>query len=239
MNDLIQVNHDGERQTTSARELWEFLDKPHGEFMKWFSRYSDYGFTKGSDYKVIDGLVENLLGGRPSTDYEITLDMAKELAMLQKSEKGKVARQYFLELERRWNSPEAVMARALKMADKKLLECRHAVDAYNSFISKENLYSINEVSKKLAIPSMGEKNLFTYLRGIGILCTSKSHWNEPKQEHVNSGYFVLRDGAPYFVKGVEQVKKQTFVTPKGVDFIRRTLEKDGYVSKESKEVAKV
>lgn len=58
-------------------------------------------------------------GGRPSTDHIIKLDMAKELCMLARNEKGKQARQYFLEVEREWNSPEKVMARALKLADLK------------------------------------------------------------------------------------------------------------------------
>ena len=90
LNNLIKVNF--ERQTTSARQLWEFLDKPHGEFMKWFHRYCGYGFTENADYGVIDKSVENPQGGRPATDYEITIDMAKELCMLQKTEKGKIAR---------------------------------------------------------------------------------------------------------------------------------------------------
>lgn len=109
-------------------------------------------------------------------------------------------------------------------------------ESYDSFIGKENLYSIGVVAKKLAIPNMGERNLFNYLRGRGILCSSKSHWNEPKQEHVASGYFVLRDGAPWLdKKGEEHVNKQCFVSPKGVDFISRTLKRDGYVGKEQGE----
>ena len=99
--------------------MWEFLDRPWGEFLKWFNQFKDYGFTENVDYKVIECLSENPQGGRPSTDYEIAIDMAKELAMLQKTEKGKQARLYFLELERQWNSPEAVMARALKMEREK------------------------------------------------------------------------------------------------------------------------
>ena len=120
MNELIKVNCDGDKQTISARTLWEFLDKPWGEFMKWFNQFKDYGFVENHDYRVIEYLLENPKGGRPATDYEITVEMAKELCMLQKSEKGKIARQYFIELEKAWNSPEMVMSRALKLAEKKI-----------------------------------------------------------------------------------------------------------------------
>ena len=120
MNELLKVNYDNDRITLSARELHEFLgiETP---FKKWFGRMTEYGFSQESDYReVMDKIVQNPKGGRPSTDYEITLDMAKEIAMIQRSDKGKEVRQYFLELERRWNSPEAVMNRALEYSRKQV-----------------------------------------------------------------------------------------------------------------------
>lgn len=57
-------------------------------------------------------------GGRPSTEYEISIDMAKQICMIQRSPEGKQIRQYFLDLEKAWNTPEQIFARALKMADK-------------------------------------------------------------------------------------------------------------------------
>lgn len=125
MNELIKVNF--EKQTTSGRRLWEFLDKPYSHFTDWFNQYKGYGFVENIDFRSLSDNSEKPKGGRPAQDYEITIDMAKELCMLQKTEKGKMARQYFIDLEKAWNSPEAVMARALKMADIKILEYKNTV----------------------------------------------------------------------------------------------------------------
>ncbi len=224
MNGLIQVKHDGDKQTTSARELWEFLDKPHGEFMKWFSRYSDYGFTKGSDYKVIDGLVENLMGGRPSTDYEITLDMAKELAMLQKSEKGKVARRYFLELERRWNSPEALIARALKMADKKLLEYQNQLiellpkaEYFDALVDRNLLTSFRDTAKELHVK---EQAFISWLKeNKYIYKDAKKKWC-PYAKHTPD-LFQIKES----VNG-KWTGTQTLITPRGRETFRLLLGKE-------------
>lgn len=128
MNELIKINYQGDRQTASARDLWKFLDEPYTRFDLWFEKYKDYGFIENHDFRayVIKTTHAN---GRDyeATDYEITIDMAKELAMLQKTERGKIARQYFIELEKKWNSPEAVMARALQIANAKLIEHQNKV----------------------------------------------------------------------------------------------------------------
>lgn len=119
MNELLKVNYGNDRITLSARELHGFLGIGT-EFAKWMQRMCEYGFSENQDYRVFVKNDDNSKGGRPSTDYEITLDMAKEIAMIQRSDKGKEVRQYFLELERRWNSPEAVMNRALEYSRKQV-----------------------------------------------------------------------------------------------------------------------
>lgn len=106
MNDIIKVNYNTDQPTVSARELHEFLEVKD-PYRNWFSRMCEYGFEETS-------------GGRPKHDAEITIDMAKELCMLQRNKRGKQARQYFLQLERDWNSPEKVMACALQIAEKKI-----------------------------------------------------------------------------------------------------------------------
>lgn len=109
MNELLKINYDADRITLSARELHEFLEvKTH--FKDWFPRMCEYGFEPERDFRSI---LSKSTGGRPATDYEITLDMAKEIAMIQRNEKGKQARQYFIEVEKQWNSPERVIARGL------------------------------------------------------------------------------------------------------------------------------
>ena len=124
MNNLIPINYDNDRQTVSGRDLHKFLEV-ESNYTTWFIRMIGYGFQEGLDFIPFS---EESTGGRPSDNHQVSIDMAKELALLQRTDKGKQARQYFIELEKRWNSPESVMARALKMADQKLLSLQSNVD---------------------------------------------------------------------------------------------------------------
>ena len=116
MNELIKVDYTTDRPTVSARELHEFLEVKTA-YKDWFPRMCEYGFTEGQDFC---SFLSESTGGRPAQDAQLTIDMAKELCMLQRNERGKQARQYFIQLEKDWNSPEKVMARALQIADQKL-----------------------------------------------------------------------------------------------------------------------
>lgn len=138
MTNLIPINYDNDRQTVSGRSLHEFLEV-FTAYKDWFPRMCEYGFIEGTDFSSI---LSESTGGRPATDHQVTIEMAKELCMLQRTEKGKLARHYFIELEKQWNSPEAVMARALKMADKKLLFLQNSVDMLqteNKLLSQQTL----------------------------------------------------------------------------------------------------
>lgn len=102
MNSLIKIEvSENQEQLTSGRELHEFLEVGT-EYAKWFSRMCEYGFVENTDFAVIVKNDENPNGGRPQTDHAIKLDMAKEIAMIQRSEKGKQARQYFIEAEKKF-----------------------------------------------------------------------------------------------------------------------------------------
>lgn len=117
MNEIaIAVNYDNEKPIVSGRELHKALmiETP---YKKWFDRMTEYGFVEDSDFWTI---LSESTGGRPSTDHALTIDMAKELCMIQRTEIGKRCREYFLAIERHWNSPEAVMARALQFANQRL-----------------------------------------------------------------------------------------------------------------------
>ena len=106
MNELITINYENENPTVLTRELHEFLEV-ETPFNKWFPRMCEYGFTKGQDFQTF---LSESTGGRPGQDAALTIPMAKEICMLQRNEKGKVARRYFLELEQAWNTPEEKMA---------------------------------------------------------------------------------------------------------------------------------
>lgn len=118
LKSLIPVSYDNpERPTVSGRELHDFLEVTT-RYNDWFNRMTEYGFTEGEDYYSFLSNRSDGLAGKPRTDHQLTIPMAKELCMIQRNERGKQARQYFLAIEAKWNSPEAVMRRAVLIAQK-------------------------------------------------------------------------------------------------------------------------
>ena len=122
MNELLKINTaDAERITVSARDLYEFLEATE-RFNSWFDRMKQYGLTEGEDFNPLKSLRVQIEGNREVQrevdDYQLTIDTAKQIAMLQRNEKGTQARKYFIQVENAWNSPEKVMARALTIANK-------------------------------------------------------------------------------------------------------------------------
>ena len=118
MSDLIKINYDADQPTVSARDLHEGLEIKT-EFRKWFPRMAEYGFAENLDWKRVSQKCPTLGGEQEMVDYQISVDMAKQVCMIQRTDKGKQYREYFLDLEKAWNSPEAIMARALQ------IECNH------------------------------------------------------------------------------------------------------------------
>ena len=121
MQELITVNYDNaDFPTVSGRELHEAL-KIETRYNDWFKRMCEYGFTEGNDYYSILSNRSDGLAGKPRADHALKISMAKELCMIQRTEIGKKIRQYFISVEEQWNSPEAIMARALKISNAKLV----------------------------------------------------------------------------------------------------------------------
>lgn len=117
MNELIKISYENaERPTVSGRELHDALEV-ETPYHKWFPRMCEYGFLELEDFWT---KMSESTGGRPSTDHQLTIPMAKEICMLQRSEKGKQFRQYFIRVEEAWNSPEMIMKRALEIANEKV-----------------------------------------------------------------------------------------------------------------------
>lgn len=118
MNELINVTlNENHEPVISARQLHTALGVTD-RFSRWFERMLAYGFEENSDYVGCE--IFHDLARKKVKDYIIKLDMAKEIAMLQRNEKSKEVRQYFIQVEKDFNSPEKIMARALLMADKKI-----------------------------------------------------------------------------------------------------------------------
>lgn len=231
--ELIKINYGTEQPTVSARDLHEKLNIGT-EFAKWFSRMCEYGFSHESDYsEVIVKNDENPKGGRPATDYAISVDMAKQICMIQRTEKGKQYRQYFLDLEKAWNTPEQIFARALKMADATIqkLKDRNAVlvedvsrmkpkeEFFDAVAESKDAIEIGKVAKVLNYPGIGRNKLFDILRKKKIFMQN----NIPYRKYIDCGYFRTIEQKYATPDGEIKISIKTLVYQKGVDYIRKLL----------------
>ena len=220
MNELILVNVD--TQTVSARELHKKVGSTE-RFSSWFERQLQFGFVENEDYTGCKKF--NTLANQELQDYELSVDMAKHICMVQRTDKAKEVRQYLIDLEKAWNTPEQVMARALKMADKtieglksQLLEMKPKADFFDAVADSKTAISMNEVAKVLNIKGYGRNNLFEFLRENKVL----DRWNVPYQKYVDNGWFRVIE-QHYQKNGEPVITTKTLVYQKGVDGIRKLI----------------
>ena len=235
MNELIKVTYDTDRPAVSARDLHDFLEVG-ARYNDWFPRMCEYGFTEGEDYySFLSNRVDGL-SGKPRQDAVLTIDMAKEICMIQRNEKGKQARQYFLQIEKDWNSPEKVMARALQIAETKLktLETKVAADApkvlfADAVSASRTSILVGELAKILKQNGVeiGPHRLFAWLRENGYLIRRNgSDFNMPTQRSMELGLFTVKETAITRSDGAVTVSKTPKVTGKGQQyFIQKFLGK--------------
>ncbi|MEE1446663.1 phage antirepressor KilAC domain-containing protein [Faecalibacillus intestinalis] len=243
MNELLKVNYDNDRITLSARELHEFLEVKTS-FKDWFPRMCEYGFNESQDFNPLKNEQVRLEGNRQVKrtvqDYEITLDMAKEIAMIQRSDKGKEVRQYFLELERRWNSPEAVMNRALEYSRKQvkaLMEEKQGLIEENKELKPKALFAdavsarnesilIGQLAKLIRQNGyeIGQNRLFEWMRENEYLIKKGERYNQPTQKSMDLGLFEVKERTITNPDGSTRITLTTKVTGKGqVYFINKFL----------------
>ena len=230
MNELLKIEiNENQEQTVSGRELHMFLGI-ETRYNDWSARMLQYGFCEGKDF--YSKMSKTSEGGRPSTDHIMKLDMAKELCMLARNEKGKQARQYFIEVERDWNRPEKVMARALKLAEielkkvtafaaeqTKLLEAAQPKAIFaDAVAASKNTILIGDLAKLLKQNGheTGQKRLFEYLRDNGYLIKRKgSDYNSPTQRAMEMKLFEIKETTVVLPDGSVKTNKTTKVTGKG------------------------
>ena len=237
MNELLKVNYDNDRITLSARELHKFLGVTE-RFGNWFERMNQYGFQESVDY--LGRKVFNTQAHQELQDYEITLDMAKEIAMIQRSDKGKEVRQYFLELERRWNSPETVMNRALEYSRKQvkaLMEEKQGLIEENKELKPKALFAdaVSASNESILIGQLaklirqngyeiGQNRLFEWMRDNGYLIKKGERYNQPTQKSMDLGLFEVKERTISNPDGSTRITLTTNVTGKGqVYFINKFL----------------
>lgn len=244
MNNLIPINYDNpERPTVSGRELHEFLEIKTA-YKDWFPRMCEYGFTEGEDFNPLR--IERVQdeGGRMVSrtidDHQLTIPMAKELCMIQRNERGKQARQYFLAIEAQWNSPEAVMRRAvliaqkqndqLKAANRQLLaennDLKPDAEYARAVCVGKNCRTTTSLAKDYGLSA---EKLNSILHGLKIQYkTSDGQW-VLYAKYCGKGYTKNRKSTPFQHKstGEWDTKNTTVWTEAGQRFIYEQLKAVG------------
>lgn len=234
MNEVITVTlNDKHEPAVSGRQLHEALGV-NSRYTTWFDRMKEYGFTEGQDFLPNLG---KSTGGRQATDHIIKLDMAKEIAMIQRTERGKQVRQYFIQVEKDFNSPEKIMARALLMADQKVHKLEAQIEAdrpkvlfADAVSASKSSCLIGELAKILKQNGIdiGQNKLFQWLRAHGYLISRRGEsWNQPTQKSMQLGLFELKKTNINHPDGHTTVNTTTKVTGKGQQyFINKFLNQE-------------
>jgi len=226
MNELIKVNYDSDRPTILGRDLHEFLEVKE-KYTDWFKRMCEYDFIENIDFIGFSQISEKPQGGRPSQDHQLTIDMAKEICMLQRSEKGKIARQYFIQLEKAWNTPEMIISRALKMAEQQMKQLqidnarltvdnqimKPKADYFDELVDRNLLTSFRETAKQLEVK---EKAFIQFLLEKKYIYRDKKGKIMPYADK-NKGLFEIKET---FNEKTNWSGTQTLITPKGRETFR-------------------
>lgn len=233
MSELIPLHTRNDAQAVMGRDLHTFLEVDT-EYRHWIKRMIDYGFEEGKDYAVKNDRVQDSLGReRDAVGHVLSLDMAKEISMIQRTNKGKQARQYFIECEKRAKAPRidgseitrleliqiAMNAETERLAlEAKNKELEPKADAYDSFLDATGKYPVGAVAQMLG---MGQNKLFRELRNRKIFIASGSRRNTPYQPYLHHFEVIPHE---YEKKNGEMgCSYTTYVQPFGIDFIRRKL----------------
>lgn len=247
METLIPINYDAEQPTVSARDLHESLNIKT-KFNDWFSRMCEYGFQNGIDFNLLKIEQVQIEGvrkvKRDITDYQISVDMAKQICMIQRTPEGKQIRQYFLDLEKAWNTPEQIFARALKMADKTIESLKYdnaVLLADNRRMKPKEVFADAVATSKTSIlvgelakilkqngADIGQNKLFAWMREKGYLIKRKgSDYNMPTQKSMEMGLFEIKETSITKPDGSTHISKTTKVTGKGqIYFTNKFAAKD-------------
>ena len=235
MNELINITlNENHEPVISARQLHTALGVTD-RFSRWFERMLAYGFEENSDYVGCE--IFHDLARKKVKDYIIKLDMAKEIAMLQRNEKSKEVRKYFIQVEKDFNSPEKIMARALLMADKKVHKLEAQIEAdrpkvlfADAVSASKSSCLIGELAKILKQNGIdiGQNKLFQWLRSNGYLISRRGDsWNQPTQKSMDLKLFELKKTNINHADGHTTTNTTTKVTGKGQQyFINKFLNQE-------------
>ena len=204
MNNLIkiQINDRGE-QLVSGRELHKFLEIK-ARFNDWFPRMCEYGFIENKDYIAITQKRVTAQGNETTyTDYLMKISMAKELSMLQRNERGKQAREYFIKCEEAWNSEDMVLARAFQIQNKKMIDYKEYIQKLENKVDRlvhaNKLYPATEIAKELGFKSatalnkeLEARKIQYKMNGTWVLSArySEAGYTSIKQNELENGTII-------------------------------------------------
>jgi phage antirepressor protein len=238
MKELIKITEQNGKRAVSARELHLFLESKQ-EFANWIkNRIDKYGFIENQDYEVFDNFIKNPNGGRPLIEYALTIDTAKEIAMVEGNEKGKEARQYFIESEKQLRAKEqshqqipqsfsealrlaAEQAEKIEAQQKQLQEQAPKVLFADAVSASKTSILIGELAKiiKQNGVEMGQNRLFEWLRSNNYLITRQgTDYNMPTQKAMELGLFEIKETSVTHSDGHITVNKTPKVTGKGQSY---------------------
>lgn len=235
MTELIKVNYDNDTPTVSARELHEFLEVG-SKYNDWFNRMVEYGFTENVDFIAIAQKKVTAQGNETEyIDHQLTIEMGKELSMLQRNEKGGIIRKYFIGIEKDWNTPELVMARALKIANARmdklssdnstlkieLEENKPKVIFADAVSASHSSILVGELAKLIKQNGIeiGGTRLFAWLRDNGYLIKrAGSDYNLPTQKSMELGLCEIKETSIVHSDGHTSVNKTPKITGKGQQY---------------------
>lgn len=238
-NELIKITTNDEgKQLVSARELHEFLEVK-SRFNDWISnRIKKYDFVENEDYicltkNLVTQTQEGKKGIAKETDYAMTIDMAKELSMVENNDKGSQARKYFIECEKKLKEKQqlqlpkdylsALKALVVSEEEKQKLQEENKImlpkaEFYDAVTDSKDAIPMAQVAKVLGIKGLGRNKLFQLLRDKKLLRSN----NEPMQSYCDAGYFRVVE-TRYTVNGDTKINLKTLVTQKGLDYIRKIV----------------
>lgn len=242
MNELIRINYETEQPTVSARDLHEQLNID-SNFTTWFKRMCEYGFLEGKDFFPKK---EESTGGRPALDFDVSIRTAKEICMIQRTDEGRTIRNYFLDLEDAWNTPEQIMARALKMASqsidslkdrckflggqiveqqKVIEELQPKANYVDKILSSKSLVTTTQIAKDYGVSA---RTFNKMLNDLGVQYKVNGQW-VLYSKYQSCGYVHSKTIDITHSDGRPDVRMQTEWTQKGRLFLYELLKKENIV----------
>ena len=236
MNELIKITEHNGNQAVSARDLHKFLEITE-RFSSWFERMLQYGFVENIDYQGCEFF--NTLANQTLTDYALTLDCAKEISMIQRSKKGKEAREYFIACEKRLragislpqNYKEALKALVQEVEAKERLQAQNELQAqalekqapkvayYDEVLTSQSTYNANQIAKEFG---MSAKAMNKLLHKLEVQYKQGGQWLLYRP-HQNKGYTKTVTHTYTNSQGKTCTKMSTVWTEKGREFIHSIL----------------